>query len=469
MSKYLALSSDKKSRARINSFASGVNFFSDEATSSIAMAKDCYNFDFSSGALTEGYGIESSGLFDGYEVAVAWLYKRYDFQNEKRDDRVLIATKSGEVYQLYGNGSVSKIYEGFTKTPQFINYRLNGEDVVFMCSTVDGMFVYDGVSVPYKVEGAPNITTMVLHGERLFVTVDGDKSAIYFSDDLDPTNWDESLTGGGFIQMIDERGSLNKVVSYLNYLYVFRDYGITRINAIGNQSDFSVSNLFVSGGRIFPQTVTLCGDMIVFLAEDGLYGFDGVSANRLLKNLDGLINANENARALYASGKYYLAFNRDLDDDTVGVEEGEYLNNAMLVLDVSTGRYCLSRGMDISAFCFLEDAGVSAITADGKIGMVKKCGTLFGLALKKKWTVPLTDMGTPKKKRVKEVFLRTLYPCTVLLTNDEKSKSLEFTADARVQRKRTSFSGRRVGLQIISFEKSAHITRPSVTISENGF
>jgi hypothetical protein len=310
---------------------------------------------------------------------------------------------------------------------------------------------------------------MVLHGERLFVTVAGERNAVWFSDDLDPTNWDASLTGGGFIQMMDERGALNKVISYLNYVYVFRSYGISRISALGSQSDFSVSNLFVAGGKIYPDTVALCGDTVVFLAEDGLYAFDGLSARRLLKNLDGLVEDGASAIGSYASGKYYLAFRRETDGDKVGVESGEYENNALLVVELTSGRYALSRGMDIRNFCFLDDYGMTAVTRDGKNGKVDKCGSLYGVALKKRWKIPKTDMGVVEKKLIKELYLFTEYPCTVTLVGDEKRKTILFDGKNTVQRKRLTFASRRLGVEIESNVIKAGISRPTLTTVKGGF
>ena len=108
------------------------------------------------------------------------------------------------------------------------------------------MVVWDGVSDPYEVLDAPKISSMALHYERLFATVDGEKNSVWFSDDLDPTNWSMSLDEAGFIELIDERGALLKVVSFLDYIYIFREYGISRLTAYGDQTSFSVSNLFVS-------------------------------------------------------------------------------------------------------------------------------------------------------------------------------------------------------------------------------
>lgn len=467
MTKYIRVNKSARSRLRVSTFSKGVDFFTDEAVQSPSVAKDCYNFDFSGGALKAGYGLESAGLFEDISVVTVFNYRRYDKDKGERDDRILCVDESGALYEKKGDGVERVGGVTFSEKPLFINYRLYGDDVVFICSAADGTYLYDGVSAPKRVESAPRITSLALHGERLFVTVDGEKSSVWFSDDLDPTNWDASLSGGGFIQMLDERGSLNRVISYLGYLYVFREYGISRVSATGAQTEFSVSNLFTSGGKIYPDTVALCGDHIVFLAEDGLYSFDGLSTKRLLKGVDGLIRRRETARAAYASGKLYLAFNRDRDEYTVGCESGEYQNNALLVLDLSAGSYSLSRGFDIRSFAVI-DGEIIAVDADGRTARITACGCAYGTPLVKRWKMPLTDLGVVDKKRVREVYLHADCPVRLTLTSDSDEKTLSFGGGG-AQRIRTSFCGHRIGLSLECDEKTPIISRPTLTVTANGF
>ena len=195
----------------------------------------------------------------------------------------------------------------FTATPFAVNYRLYGEDVVILCSPRDGMAVWNGKEDAVIVGESPLITSLTLHYERMFVTIAGQKNAVWFSDDLDPTNWNPSLDEGGFIELTDERGRSNRVLSFLNYVYVLRDYGITRLTAQGKQTDFAAANLFVSGGRIYPETAAVCGDAVLFLCSDGFYSFDGVSTRRILKHLDGVLTAKGSPSAAYVGGKYFVS------------------------------------------------------------------------------------------------------------------------------------------------------------------
>ncbi len=451
---YIKASHKKYSKFTLPDFSSGFDLTKDESVLSPAIAKECYNFDFSSGTLKDGYGVRAKALFEGIKVLSLYSYRRYDGAWKEyllcyADDGAVYYTQDGdsEVTALGGISLKSK--------PSFISYRLNGEDVVFICSPLDGMFVWNGTGEAYKVDNAPHITSMALHGERLFVTVDGEKNSVWFSDDLDPTNWDSSLSGGGFIQLIDERGSLNRVISYLGYVYVFRDYGITRISALGLQSDFSVSNLFVSGGKIYPDTVALCGDTVIFLSEDGLYAFDGVSTTKILKNISPLFEIKDSAHASYGQGKYYLSFGLR------GDEQESETNNAMLVLDLSSGAYSLTRGVSLIGFYPLGGE-MTAVTEDGKIGVVDKCGNAFSSSLKKKWSIPKTTIGDERIKIVREIYITTKKKISIILRSDESEKVIEIEGDASPQRIKTFFEARRVGVDIVSFETGNDISRPTV-------
>lgn len=466
---YLRPSAAKKATLKIGDFKGGADLSTDESVLGFARAADCYNFDFSDGTLKTGYGLSAYDGFAGLSLTALWLFMRFDKELNERDDMLIASDSDGWLWYKRQGGLPNRLGEiVLTDVPKFINYRLYGDDVVLICSQQDGMFVWDGASAPYKVESAPDITSLALHYERLFVTVGGEKNAVWFSDDLDPTNWDASLSGGGFIQMLDERGSLNRVISYLNYVYVFRDYGISRITAFGAQTEFSVSNLFVSSGKIYSGSVCLCGDAVIFLAEDGLYMFDGLSANKLLPNLDGLFESGEHSCSFWSAGKYYLAFERKKDGAVVGCESGSYVNNALLVLDVNKGTYALSRGVDIVGFSRADDDGVIAITSGGLTGRVVKCGMLFGTPLPKKWSIPKTDLGDGGQKTVREISVATKYPIDVVVRSDTGEKEVKFSGAVGVKKKRVSFRGRRLGFDILTHSAEADVSRPYFTVVKGG-
>lgn len=471
---YLSVSSAKKSRVVIPDFSGGADYDKDEGAGTLARAADSYNFDFSGGELRTGYGLAAYTPLSGFTVRSAWLFTRYDRDNDKRDDIMLATDADGFLYERHVDGgkAFTKVPGvKFTGVPTYINYRLYGDDVVIMCSETDGMYVYDGAHDAYKADNAPMITSMTLHGERLFVTVGGEKKDLWFSEDLDPTNWDASLRGGGFIQMTDERGDLNRAIGFLGYVYVFRERGISRVYAVGRQTDFAVTNLFVSGGKIYPGSVAVCGDRVLFLAGDGMYSFDGAGTSRILSRVSGAISSGENCASIYFDGKYYLSFRKDFDNEPIGCENAEtaFTNNMLLIYEPETGKYSLTRGADVVGFAASEETGVLAICSDGSVGVVNKCGACFGTPLRKVWVAPKTDMGNSDKKTVREIRLYTKNATTVTLKSDAGSLAVKFPGSGDVQRKRVSFSGRRIGFEISTDAADALISRPSLIVTHGGF
>lgn len=444
MNAYLKTPPRATSRILLPNFTAGLETRFDEAVTELSLAAELYNFDCSTGALTDGWGLADPKL---EEVEEAWTFR-------KDGTEIRMYRKGQSVYYLDEGAETLLPGVTFTARVLAVNYRLYGEDVVIMCSSADDMAVWNGKDEPYIVEGSPRVTSMALHYERLFVTVK-DGNAVYFSDDLDPTNWSMDLSAGGFIELADELGRLNRVVSYLNYVYIFRDYGISRMVAYADQTEFSVSNLFVSSGRIYPETVAVCGDRVLFLAEDGLYAFDGLSTYKAVKGLDRLFAGGAPA-ADYYGGNYRLAA-RIRGEGTVGCERGEYINNGLVVYAPGTGAVSVTRGVDVRGF-----VGGDCIAA-GRIFRLTKNGCGTEGPLPKRWRVPFTDLGSPEKvKELAELYVYTEGAVTITAYSERGERSRRFTG-AGVKRMRVGLTGRKFGVRFEA-EESARISRPRLVI-----
>ncbi len=439
----------RRARLLIPDFRSGLDSVTDEAASNVNYAAELYNFDVSSGALTDGYGL--SGDIGLENVVSVWIY-RLNGENGVKDI-LMYSDADGSVHYSADGQTGTLDGVAFTAPVQAVNYKLNGDEVVIMCSSADDMAVWHYGDAPYTVAGSPRVTSMTLHYERLFVTTEGERNTVYFSDDLDPTNWSLDLSGGGFIELSDELGRLNKVVSYLNYVFVFRDYGISRLTAYADQTEFSVSNLFVSSGRIYPETVTLCGDRILFLADDGMYAFDGISTSRILPKLAGCFDGGSPAAAYYG-GKYYLAARLRTDGGTVGCEEGTFVNNGLIVYSPADGSACICRGYDVSAFARLTPYAVSG----GRVYSVTKNNVL-----PKRWRVPQTDLGNPDSvKEITAAVIEKEGAVTVTVTTERGSKTLSL-GDG-ISRAKVGLSGRRIGLVIEATGSGVRVARPQLIL-----
>lgn len=438
-------------RRTVNNFTANADMRFDEAVLADGTAARVVNFDVTDGALTDGYGIESSPRFEGITGMSLWRFTRYDYDAGGYVSCDMYCGEDGKVYYDYGDGWQELPGVTFTSAPSAVGYRLYGDDSILMTSPTDKMYVWDGVGAPRKVD-SPYITSMVLHYERMFATVAGESNAVYFSDDLDPTNWnDTDLTEGGFIQLLDERGKLLKVVDFINYVYVFREYGISRLTAYADQRDFNAVNLYVAGGKIYEGGVCACGDTIMLTGADGLYAFDGYSATRKLRAVK--FKPSPHASAVYSDGKYYLAACVDSDDG---------VNDSLVVYDLSEGTFSLS-SLPVKRLCKL-DGEVFAVTHDGLIGKVSKCGALFGEALVKVWESGVSDFGSPDIKTVSEITLRTDGDITVTVECDGKARNYNVSGGGGVKRFRPAVSGKTVRIKISSQTAGARISRLSCLI-----
>ena len=389
----------KRYKKQMDKYAS-VDCKHDSSLLPLSSAKMFYNFDISSGTLKRGYGVDSSPIVPK-GAARYWVYRYYSESKGEYVDQYM--------YQ-YANGLISRydvdlereIYvSGVSYNPvDAINYRLNSKDVILLTCEGKKLITWDGRKLTEYPE-SPSISSMALHYERLFVTSRDERTKVFFSKNLDPTQWEIGVDGGGFIELLDERGFLNKVVSFGSYLYIFRDHGISRVTAYGDQTEFSVVNMFVTAGRIFPSSITTCGNCIMFMASDGLYVFDGYDCRRVLTNIFPAILPDDNCACAFFDGKYYLACRMKFDDGKVlGCEaDADYKVNGLIIYDPSDGEYSISRGLDISFMraCSYNGMDFLMCCEGGRGGVIERGAMRFEKRLIAYWESGDTDFGMPEK------------------------------------------------------------------------
>lgn len=459
----LKIPSLARRRKRVGAF-SGIDVKHDESVLDFSAATECYNFDMSSGALTDGYGIAAKDIIN-QQCTGFWTFKYALSEDDGGgySEQYIFQMQNG-MLKFYDT-AINRLYyiSGFPY-PRLtaIPYRLDSKDVLLLSCEGHRLLTWDGGYIR-EYSGTPIISSMALHYERLFVISPESPTTLLFSDDLDPRNWSASPEEGGFIDMPDERGFLIKVISFANYLYVFRERGISRVTAFGDQSEFSVTNLFVSAGRIYPESIVKCGSIIVFLASDGLYAFDGYDCTRVLRNLDGYLGAP--SAAAYFNGKYYLSCRMEFKDgNVVGCEEeDEYKSNALLVFDPFSGEYSISRGMDINflnACSFMDEDFLVGCDSVGT-GVIKKCGKRFDDPLYKHWRSPVTDFGlADKTKLLREMYVTTATECGICVLGEKRTKYANVSAGSR--RIRLNAREKRFALEIDCCEADVNIKPPTL-------
>ncbi|HEY8390161.1 MAG TPA: hypothetical protein VIL26_04330 [Clostridia bacterium] len=453
----------------------------------IKYAFNTYNFDISDGALKDGLGIQALSsehlektkelVYPQGQIKAAWQYYRYDFSLLRRDDKLILYMSDGFLYynDIFGAScEFTKIPNSyFSSTPNFLNYRLNSEDVLIVTSPTDEMLVFNGVDEPYRVEQAPKIASMTVHYERLFATSTGESNQIWFSKELDPINWDINLESAGFIEMNDERGALLKVMSFLDYVYVFREFGITRISAYADQTQFFVSHLFTSSGRICKNTVTLCGDHVIFLTSSGLYAFDGLQTYRIMDEITRAIKDIDNAHAVFYNGKYYLACRFDFSDgQKVLCENSDHVCNAVIEYDTAKKTYIVYRGIDVGSFLVLKIGSKELLTFcshsehSGILSVLSACGQYYGQEFLKVWQSPYTDLGRGDYiKTLKAICLVSHTPCEIVINADGKVYKLKVQGSRAVTRIPFRLKFRLISISFLVLSSNSYITRPMLELN----
>ncbi len=479
-----------------SSFASGMNSEIDEGILPYKYAKSCFNYRIVNGALKDGIGFEPLTLPKNMDdpqnerqvimetsqkVERLWLYRDFDQEENVAEYKILYYNR-GEIrwIPLYGQSMYTFIIPSViynTSIPNAVNYRLDGKDYMIFSSPTDGMWRYNSNEMAQRIEDGPCIVSMCLHYERLFAIIEnGERNRLSFSANLDPTNFNVSLDEGGFIDMQDDRGRLLKVVSFNDYVYVFREFGVARVSAYGDQTSFSVSQLFASSSKIYANSVCVCGDIIMLLTRDGLYSFNGSTTSKVTLGIETLFEGikNEQCASIYHNGKYYLALKLNFNDgEKIGCENysGGYVNNAIIELDLKTGDISITRGIDICDMLVIDDGVICKLIAcfhgehEKDIAQMTTDGKFFDTPLKKCWVSPKSNLGYPTQvKRIKEVFVKTKSPCYVKIATENKTKIFSLKGSNITQRIKANVFGEQVEVSFISQDSDTDISCPYITM-----
>jgi hypothetical protein len=399
-----------------------------------------FNTAFKDGALKSGFGIkkaifdgEKSPRFDveGVKASALYYYKKYDENASAYLDYLMIYGNDGNFYKciLNNEDGFSLVQDlSFTETPSAVNYRYNGKDVIIF-SLGNSSKVYDGENVVY-INDAPGITSTCIHNERMFATEGGQKTTLWFSDDFNPLNWTVSLEDAGYIDLRDDRGGLLKVLSFDGYLYVFRNYGITRITAYGDQTAFSVDGITASASRIIPESICVCGDRIIYLAEDGFYSFSGGTPVRIMDKLDGLIfNDKATAKAKFYRGNYYCVItlkNRD-----------EKPFQAIVCYCVKDGTFTIGSGLNITDFIVMEgekEHKLLFICGDNRaIGELSSKSECLSSGITKTWESGESNFGITKEKILTKLFITTESQIKITVKSEISKREITFNGSKRMQ------------------------------------
>lgn len=297
----------------------------------------------------EEYNLNITGA-DLTKVKGVTYFKQYFPRTGITEYRILLYGDDKKEYlnQLfYQDSNIYWLYNmEFNSAPISLAFKQKDSDAIILSSS-DKMLIWKTQYSPYEVKNAPIITSMCMNDGVLFCTIKEPAFKIWYALDLDAENIGNISANSGYISLEDDLGYARKIVCFNQDVYVFRDYGITKINYVKN--NISVSQVYQSSTKIFTETVSMGANAIMFMTVEGIYQFNGVKVTHSGIDIGEMLSiSNDSACASTLGNKYYLALRMNFKDGKQMLcETGEYVNNALIVVDLDDYSYQIVRGVDI--------------------------------------------------------------------------------------------------------------------------
>ena len=471
--KYLnsTLPSPARKRFVLSSFK-GVDTRVAEEKLPFSYAPKSYNFAFEKGVLETGTGMSAAVMkvngrdWEIQKAAGSGKFLRFFsytmHSGQYRQDRLVAYADDGKLYDLRFNALTAFAPVGsYGEVLCAVPYTFEGNEGLLFSST-QGLYYLSGLAADDLGMSEP-IDSMCVHSERVFACFKNDPFKLRFSDDFDPSNWNVSLREGGYISFTAEMGRIIKVVSFGGYLYVFFEHGIARITAFNDQTQFSVKKLYLSVGLINKDTITVCGDRILFSAADGVYVFDGLSVGKVLKELEGLFSeAQPGSNGAFHNGKYYLACSLDMDSSIVNAP------NSLLIYDVWTGKTEIAHDLTISCMIGVNNASFSGVMAEANypvnfLGLIDRSGSVNSTVTYKLWRSPLTSFGSNRgRKMLREIRVRAEGNATITVELDGSPFAFPIHTGLNKIRVRRLFD--KLSVAISSESESVRVTEADMVV-----
>lgn len=380
----------------IRDFSGGLNDKFDDNLIEDNQASDCQNVIATRvGSLTKrsGQAALNAGTLGG---AIQGLHSFYYGSSRK-----LVAAANGAVYY----------WDTATNAFVAIKSGLHAAAFVHFATTVNYMVAFNGVDAPWKWDGitvsalanAPvDGQFALLHMEKLFTVPTSTPSTLWWSASFEPENWPavnywDIGKGDGDV--------VTALVPYIGDLVIFKRYAIYIMQGSG-LDDFRLDLIEPHIGAVGPRAAVVEGMRLYFVADDGIYAFNGVEAENLTRDrIPGLwsgINKGYLHKAVAGRWNGLLWF---------AVPEGtDTTNNLVLVYDPATQSWWPWRGINISCLQTYND-GTQLLLYGGSAtdGFVLQQDTGYsdaGVAITSYWQGKNFDVGsTARKKKIKRAFI----------------------------------------------------------------
>lgn len=413
--------------------------------------------------VAKGYAAYTSAALTGGIETLGAYYRR----DAGADDTRLLAANAAGLYEWSGQ-AWSRLCDVAGGRVSLVNYQHNGQDVLLIADGSGHVREYDGTQVQ-TLSGSPeNLALLTLHYERLWGSgAAGNPEAVFYSRAFMPDNWsgdtENPESGGGEIQLPTYNGgSVLAIENLFDDVLVFKERDIYRI--VGTYpGNYEVVRVHGVVGPLARDSIVSSGSMVYYLSDEGLCGYNGVSAAPLssqpARSFFERMNRQAAHKACAAVHRNTLYLAAPLDGATA--------NNAVLEMDLSSGRVMERRGIRAAAFLAMGEKLLFA-GADGQVYQYGVGADYGGTAIEAYWRTPWSDMGN----QTAEKYLDSLYlfgsgTLEVMLETDrhQKSYSLQLGTQERPVRVKLLGHGRRFRLTLKNVAGSAFHLRDGLAVT----
>ena len=332
--------------------------------------------------------------------AITGLYPFYHGTSRK-----LIAAANGIVSYWTGS-SFNNIKTG-----------LNTSANIMFETCVNYLVSFNGINTPWKYDGSA-VTTLanapsdgqfcVFHKGQLFTVPTSNPSSLRWSGLWDIEAWAPAdianiKSGDG-----DKITNLKK---HIGELIIFKGRSLHALRG-NNAEDFRLDEMDSRVGCVGPNAAAVVGPYVYFIADDGIYVWNGVRAQNISEERIPKLWATLNKQYLNKAAVGYW-------DGLVwfAVPEGtSAYNNLVIAYDPSStsatgGSFWVWRGINASCFTTYNDGTKNIFySGDSISGYINTQATGtddFGAAIKAYWEGKHFDVGSPeRKKKSKKLFVQ---------------------------------------------------------------
>ena len=459
--------------------------------SKIGSAEKCYNFSYKDGGLTDGLGVSNILYYPyGSDLLTAFEFPttispikitQFPFYNkgmDYRDRMIIFVTDSNQVYGWKPN----KTSEGLLLFPFdvdgkaiFLNYVFDNETYIYAI-TDSKMYIYNvdkGVLETIS-ENVPRFEDVCFYNNNVFAISKDNKHSVWYSNQENPINWLENKKLYNYMDFNDLQGNCLKLMSTNAGIYLFREYGISKIVFNEKEEMYQVDDVYISPSKIYQNSIHECGEDFVFMTTDGMYVFNGITSRKVCTNIEKLIKSSFTNFSLtaYHDGFYYIGLKTVYSDNlNIGDDDYNCTTNTLIRIDLQDMTESIMRGVDIVDIKRINEVNSSflftivRVGEVNRVGLITENGCVFDQVTKKYWKSVDSDFDlSGKKKILTRLFIVSKSDVKLILSGDGKKYSYDLAGSENIQIIKPNISAYRFGVEIVSESNNNDITNISAMV-----